>query len=131
MCVCVCVCVCLCVCLNPNHEPLNPKRETPTGVYSSDICEDAAETVNHAVLAVGYGIEEVTKTVNPPHTHSPPTPPSLSVYQSVQGNTHWAIKNLHHVVQCWGFDWLPQFLIVLYSFCTALGNNTCWTIEKS
>jgi hypothetical protein len=58
------------------------------------MCEDSAETVNHAVLAVGYGIEEVTKThslARPPPL--PLTPPPLSVCLSVQGNTYWAIKN--------------------------------------
>lgn len=33
-------------------------RDYSVGVYSSDVCKNTTADVNHAVLAVGYGVED-------------------------------------------------------------------------
>ena len=35
-------------------------RDYTTGVYSSTVCNNTADSVNHAVLAVGYGTDTAT-----------------------------------------------------------------------
>lgn len=39
-------------------EVIDEFRLYESGVFTSDKCEDSAETVNHAVLAVGYDVDE-------------------------------------------------------------------------
>jgi len=41
-------------------EVVSDLRHYASGVYSSTLCQDLPETVNHAVLAVGYGVEDGT-----------------------------------------------------------------------
>ena len=53
-------------------------KDIGTGVYSSTVCENGPEDVNHAVLAVGYG------------------------HDDEQDMDYWLIKN------SWGTDWGDQ-----------------------
>jgi cathepsin H len=41
-------------------EVVDGFRDYKTGVYTSDVCKNSTQDVNHAVLAVGYGTEDGT-----------------------------------------------------------------------
>ena len=42
-------------------EVVDGFKNYKSGVYRSDVCKNGPENVNHAVLAVGYGVEEGVK----------------------------------------------------------------------